>query len=126
MITPRDRSTCAGSSDTAAHPAASAAPITNATKYYDARDDSRPRPTYCFHVVIPFTQRFDLVGGEVQVAAVPLVQVGGWIVLDDDADVLVAVDVSCTEVTRAILPAKNRSWASARARRVQPDPAVRG
>src|ERR1700748_2883650 len=46
---------------------------------------------------IPFCgagfERLDFVGGEVEIAAVPLVQVGGRISLDDDADVLVAVDV---------------------------------
>src|SRR5690349_1947326 len=39
----------------------------------------------------PFDERFDLVGGEVQVAAVPLVQLGRRVVLEDDTDVPAAV-----------------------------------
>src|ERR1700744_3662394 len=46
---------------------------------------------------IPFRgagfERLDFVRGEVEIAAVPLVKVSRRIVLDDDTDVLVAVDV---------------------------------
>src|SRR6202020_526944 len=57
----------------------------------------RETPLLRFPCLIPFScggfERFNFVGGEVQVAAVPLVQVGRRIVFDDDADVLVAVNV---------------------------------
>src|ERR1700722_885030 len=66
----------------------------------------RETPILRFPCLIPFScggfERLDFVGGEVQVAAVPLVQVGRRIVLDDDADVLVAVNVfvHCGDASR--------------------------
>src|ERR1700680_1623028 len=66
-------------------------PNHRACEYDDGRS-TYGYPTHHRHFLPPFDKRFDFVGCEVQVAAVPVMQVGGRIVLEDNADVLIAVD----------------------------------
>ena len=70
-------------------------------------------------------ERFDLIGCEVQVPAVPLVHLGGRVVLDDDADVLVAVDVLVHRGDACDLVREEDVLGIGPPRRVQPDPAAR-
>src|SRR5580693_4469001 len=81
----------------------------------DDRKDADEYPTQHFHIELlslvccrfffwdgGCVERLDFVGGEVQITAVPVMQVGGRVFFHDDPD-----------VTRAVLPAMKMSCASA-------------
>ena len=69
-----------------------------------ASDDRDCHPSHYVHFELLSVERFNFIGREVQVAAVPLVQVGGRVVVDDDGDVRLPSTSSCTDVTVAVLP----------------------
>src|SRR4030081_3739784 len=61
------------------------------------RAQSGPRSPWQSHLLlaccIPFPERFDFIGWKVQIPSVPVVQVCARVFLDDDADMLIAVDI---------------------------------